>query len=145
STAASNLGRSALAKLGLFGQYAGRRSSGSNRQRLCGSVAWTQPGIPELTMMERRRPRNVPSRALVLVADDYPDTRDMYVTTLAAFGFEAVPVSQCADMFRRAWERHPDAIVADLPVLGAGGGQLIQHSNQAARTPDIPIVLLSGH
>jgi len=35
-------------------------------------------------MMERRRPRNIPSWPLVLVADDYPDTRDMYVTTLAA-------------------------------------------------------------
>ena len=96
-------------------------------------------------MMERRRPRNVPSRPLVLVADDYPDTRDMYVTTLAAFGFEAVPVSQCADTFRRAWERHPDAIVADLPLLDAGGWQLIQHLKQDARTRDIPIVLLSGH
>jgi len=89
-------------------------------------------------MMERRRPRNVPSRPLVLVADDYPDTRDMYVTTLAAFGFEAVPVSQCADTFRRAWERHPDAIVADLPLLDAGGWQLIQHLKTGCADPRHP-------
>lgn len=95
--------------------------------------------------MERRRPRNPPFRPLVLVADDHEDTRDMYVTSLAASGFEAFPVAPCADAFSQAWARHPDAVVADLPLLDAEEWQLIRHLKGDARTRDIPIVLLSAH
>jgi two-component system, cell cycle response regulator DivK len=95
--------------------------------------------------MDRRRPRNIPSRPLVLVADDHERTRDMYLASLGAFGFEAVAVPRCADTFREAWERHPDAVVADLPLLDAEEWQLIQNLKRNVRTRAIPIVLLSGH
>ena len=69
----------------------------------------------------------------------------MYVAGLVAFGFEAFPVADSADTFRQAWERHPDVVVADLPLIDAEAWQLIQDLKQNVRTRDIPIVLLSGH
>jgi hypothetical protein len=34
--------------------------------------------------MDRRRPRNPPTRPLVLVVDDHGDTRELYVQSLVA-------------------------------------------------------------
>jgi hypothetical protein len=58
--------------------------------------------------LERRRPRTLPARPLVLiiVADD--DTRELYCAALEAFGFETVAGADGADAFRSAWEIHPD-------------------------------------
>jgi CheY-like chemotaxis protein len=52
--------------------------------------------------MNRRRPRNIPSRPLVLIVDDHDDTRELYVTSLAALGFEAIAEADCAQASRRA-------------------------------------------
>ena len=94
--------------------------------------------------MDRRRPRNRPTRPLVLVVDGHDETRELYVQSLVAFGFEAIGASDCEQAYRRAWDFHPDIIVTDL-VLGDGDGwQLIQDLVHEARTRDIPVVLLTG-
>jgi two-component system phosphate regulon response regulator PhoB len=97
--------------------------------------------------MNRRRPRNIPSRPLALVVDDDDDTREMYVISLAVLGFEAVAVAEYTNASRQAWEMHPDIIVADLPPIlrEADGWQLIQDLHRDPRTRDIPVVVLTGH
>ena len=40
--------------------------------------------------MNRRHPRNIPSRPLVLIVDDHDDTRELYVQSLTALGFETI-------------------------------------------------------
>lgn len=95
--------------------------------------------------MDRRRPRNIPSRPLALVVDDEDDTREMYVMSLAALGFEAIAVAEHAQASRQAWELHPDIIVMDLPRHEADGWQLIQDLRREPRTREIPVVLLTGH
>jgi two-component system cell cycle response regulator DivK len=95
--------------------------------------------------MDRRRPRGIPSRPLVLIVDDHDDTRELYIVSLAALGFEAIEASDGEQAFRRAWESHPDIVVTDLTLCGADGWQLVQNLKREARTRDIPVVLLTGH
>jgi CheY-like chemotaxis protein len=95
--------------------------------------------------MNRRHPRNISSRPLVLIVDDHDDTRELYVTTLAAFGFEAIAAANRAQACRRAWESQPDIVVTDLTLPGGDGWQLIQDLKGEARTRNIPVVLLTGH
>jgi CheY-like chemotaxis protein len=87
--------------------------------------------------MDRRRPRNRPSRPLVLVVDDHDDTRDLYAHGLVAFGFEAIGATGCQQAYRRAWDFHPDIVVTDLTLRGGDGWQLIQDLQRDARTRDI--------
>ena len=56
--------------------------------------------------MDSRRPRNIPSRPLVLVADDHDDTRELYVQSLVAFGFETIAAADSEQAYRRAWDFH---------------------------------------
>jgi two-component system phosphate regulon response regulator PhoB len=95
--------------------------------------------------MDRRHPRNVPARPLVLIVDDHDDTRDLYLQSLGSFGFETIGATDCQQASRRAWESHPDIVVMDLPLLGHDGWQPIQDLKREARTRDIPVVLITGY
>ena len=95
--------------------------------------------------MDRRRPRNIPSRPLVLVVDDHDDTRELYVQSLGLFGFEAIEAADGQQACRRAGEFQPDIVVTDLTLGGGDGWQLIQDLQREARTRGIPVVLLTGH
>jgi two-component system phosphate regulon response regulator PhoB len=95
--------------------------------------------------MHRRHARGIPSRPLVLIVDDHDDTRELYVMSLAALGFEAIAASDGEQAFRQAWESHPDVVVTDLTLPGGDGWQLIQDLKREAQTRDIPVVLLTGY
>jgi CheY-like chemotaxis protein len=95
--------------------------------------------------MDRRRPRNRPSRPLVLVVDDHDDTRELYVQSLALFGFEAIGAADREQACRQAWQVHPDIVVTDLELRGDDGWQLIQDLQRDARTREIPVVVVTGH
>lgn len=100
-------------------------------------------GLRVLSVMDR--PRNPPMRPLVLVVDEHEDTRDMYALALSAMGFDIVAAEDGRDAYRRAWEIHPDAIVADLPMPNYEEWQFLQDLKQNARTREIPLVAVSGY
>ena len=81
---------------------------------------------------------------LVLVVDDYPDTRDMYAEYLDFAGMRAETAENGRQAVRRALRAHPDAIVMDLamPVLDGWEATRILHADPW--TKDIPIVVLTG-
>lgn len=83
--------------------------------------------------MDRRRPRSIRSRPLVLVVDDHGDTRELYVQGLVAFGFEAIAAADSEQAYRCAWDFHPDIIVTDLSLRGGDGWQLPRSSNREVR------------
>ena len=95
--------------------------------------------------MDRCRSQNGPTRPLVLVVDDHDDTRELYVHSLALFGFEAIGAADGQQACRRAWESRPDIVVTDLTLRDGDGWQLIQDLQRDARTRDIPVVLVTGH
>ena len=66
--------------------------------------------------MDRRRSRNPPVRPLVLLVEGHEDTRAMYAFALSANGFDVVAAQDGPEAYARAWEFHPDVIVADLPT-----------------------------
>jgi len=94
--------------------------------------------------MDRRRPRHPPGRPLVLVAADDDDTRELCAVDLSALGFETITAAGCAQGGRRAWESHPDIVVAGLTSPDGDGWQLIRDLKGDARTRDIPVVLLTA-
>jgi CheY-like chemotaxis protein len=95
--------------------------------------------------MDRRRPRNPPTRPLVLVVDDDDDTRELYVQSFVFFGFGAIEAGDCGEAHRRAWDDHPDIVVTDLTLRDGDGWQLVQDLKREPRTRHIPVVLLTGH
>jgi CheY-like chemotaxis protein len=94
--------------------------------------------------MERRRPRNVPSRPLVLVVDGHADTRELYALSLEYLGFEATMVADDQDAYAYAWQTHPDIIVAELTVPGFDGWHFLRDMKGNARTREIPIVIVTA-
>jgi CheY-like chemotaxis protein len=79
----------------------------------------------------------------VLIVERHEDIRAMYAFALSAAEFEVVAIEDNSEAFRRAWEIHPDIIVADLP-MPSEGWQFLESLKQSARTRDIPIVAMSG-
>ena len=84
--------------------------------------------------MDRRSPRNIPLRPLVLVVDDHDDTREMYVQSLVAFGFNAIAAADSEQADRCACDSHPDVVVTDLTLRGGDGWQLLHDLKREART-----------
>jgi two-component system, cell cycle response regulator DivK len=95
--------------------------------------------------MDRRRPRNLPTRPLVLLVEGHDDTSAMYALALSAMGFEVVAEKEGTEAFRRAWEIRPDIIVTDLPMPTGDGWQVLRDLKQDARTRNIPVVAMSGY
>lgn len=95
--------------------------------------------------MDRRRPRNVPSRPLVLVADDHADTRDLYVVSLGILGFDTIEAADFQQAYHQAWESHPDIVVTEVTLPGGGEWQLLHLLKREARTREIPVVLVTGY
>ena len=95
--------------------------------------------------MERRSPRNPPTRPLVLVVEAHEDTRELYAFALSAMGFDVEAAGNGTEAYRRAWEIHPDVIVTDLPMPNYDGWQFLQDLKQNPRTRDIPLVAVTGY
>lgn len=95
--------------------------------------------------MDRRRSRNAPARPLVLIVEGHEDTRSMYALALSAMGFDVVAAQDGTEAFRRAWEIHPDVIVADLPMPNCDGWRFLHDLKENPRTRDVPVVALSGY
>ena len=90
--------------------------------------------------MDRRHPRN---RPLVLLVEGHEDTRAMYAFALFAGGFDVVAAQDGPEAYARAWEFHPDVIVADLPTQHQGW-PLLHVLKRDVRTRNIPVVAVSG-
>jgi CheY-like chemotaxis protein len=86
-----------------------------------------------------------PKPPVVLVVDDYSDTRDMYADYLDGVGMRAETAENGRQAVRLALRQRLDAIVMDLamPVLDGWEATRILHADP--RTKDIPIVVLTGN
>ena len=83
-------------------------------------------------------------RPLVLLVEGHEDTRAMYALALSASGFDVIAAQDGPEAYARAWEFHPDVIVADLPTPDKGGWTFLHILKRDARTRDIPVVAVSG-
>jgi two-component system chemotaxis response regulator CheY len=95
--------------------------------------------------MERRHPRNLPARPLVLVVDGHIDTLALYSLALSGMGFDVVAASDSAEAFTRAWQVHPDIIVTELALRQNDGWTLLASLKDDTRTRAIPVVVVTSN
>jgi CheY-like chemotaxis protein len=82
---------------------------------------------------------------LILIADDNPDTRDMYALYLTTIGYSVETAAEGREAVVKALTLRPDLIVMDLQMPGVNGWRAMQDIRANAKTASIPIVVLTGH
>ncbi len=82
--------------------------------------------------------------ALILVAEDERDIRDLLVTFLEIGGFKTVAVPNGQEAVRQAVDRRPDLILLDVRMPRMDGLQACAALKAMPGTRDIPVVFLSA-
>jgi CheY-like chemotaxis protein len=83
--------------------------------------------------------------ALVLIADDNADAREIYATYFEFCGYRVATASDGREALRQAVELFPDVVLLDLSMPGLDGWQTARTLRSDPATRDILIVALSGH
>ena len=82
---------------------------------------------------------------LVLIVDDFPDNRDMYVQFLSFHGYRVAEAVDGLDALTKAAALRPDLIVMDLSLPRLDGWEATRRLKQDPLTSQIPVVALTGH
>lgn len=83
--------------------------------------------------------------ALVLLVEDYDETREMYAEFLEFVGFRVAEAGTGDYAIKTVHERHPSLVVMDLSLPDMNGCQAASALRADARTMDIPIIALTAH
>src|SRR5215472_1527475 len=86
----------------------------------------------------------VPS-PLVLLVDDYDDSREMFAEFLEVSGFRVCQASNAHHGLEAARQLRPALILMDLSLPGMDGWEAIRQLKSDATTRQIPVIALSGH
>src|SRR5262249_55487575 len=82
---------------------------------------------------------------LVLIADDYPDGRDMYAKFLRHHGFRVVLANDGPTALNVAADAKPNIVVMDLGLPRIDGWDVIRQLKTDPWTKGIPVIALTGH
>ena len=85
-----------------------------------------------------------PYRGVVLIVDDDPDARELYILTLNGVGFRCVVAASAAEGLQRASIVRFDLIVMDLGLPRRDDGLALARQLRAQTLPS-PIVAVTGH
>ena len=83
--------------------------------------------------------------ALILVAEDERDIRDLLVTFLEIGGFKTVAVPNGQEAIEQAVDRRPDLILLDVRMPHMDGLQACAALKAMPVTCDIPVIFLSAY
>jgi two-component system, cell cycle response regulator DivK len=83
--------------------------------------------------------------ALVLIVDDYDDSREMYAEFLELSGFRVCQARDGGQGLAKARQLHPDVILMDLSLPETDGVEVIKQLKLDSTTKAIPVIALSGH
>jgi two-component system, cell cycle response regulator DivK len=81
---------------------------------------------------------------LVLLVDDYPDNRDIYVQFLTYSGLRVEEAENGHQALDKAFALRPDVIVMDLSLPGLDGWEATRRLKAGAETREIPIIALTA-
>jgi two-component system, cell cycle response regulator DivK len=81
---------------------------------------------------------------LVLVVDDYEDTRRIYTDYLRFAGFRVIDANDSAEAIVKATRLAPDVVVMDLAMPGADDWQAMRQLKGDPRTKDICVMAVTG-
>ena len=91
---------------------------------------------------------NVASHAdapLILLVDDYEDSRFLYVHSLTAAGYRVEEAADGQEGLDKAFSLLPDVVVMDLSLPVLDGWEAIRRLESDDRTRATPIIALTGH
>ena len=86
----------------------------------------------------------VDARPLLLIVEDYADTRDMYAEFLSE-SFEVVLAGDGQEALALLQKRVPAVVITDFTLPGIDGFELIRQMRGNASTRQVPVICLSGH
>jgi two-component system cell cycle response regulator DivK len=81
---------------------------------------------------------------LVLIADDSPELRELFVTFLQRTGIRVESTGNGADALDRCTALQPDAVVLDLSLPGLSGLGVCRRLKADRRTEGIRVIVLTG-
>jgi DNA-binding response OmpR family regulator len=84
------------------------------------------------------------SEALILVAEDERDIRDLIVFTLQIADYKVVEVPNGEEAVKKALEVKPDLILMDVRMPKMTGFEACKALKQQEKTKDIPVIFLSA-
>jgi two-component system cell cycle response regulator DivK len=90
-------------------------------------------------------PKRPEAHGLVLIADDFADSRDMMGDYLRHWGYDVAGAADGAEAIRRAEELLPDVILMDLSMPIVDGWEATRRLKAGKRTAHIPIIALTSH
>lgn len=82
---------------------------------------------------------------LVLVVDDFEDTRIIYAESLRFAGFDVAEAANGHDAVALAAKISPDVVVMDLAMPGMDGWEATRRLKANPRTRDIRVMAVTGH
>ena len=82
---------------------------------------------------------------VVLIAEDFEDTREMYSYFLSMRGWQVVEAANGLEVLPLVAAHGPDVIVMDLSMPGIDGWELTQRLKADDATAHVPVVVLTGH
>jgi CheY-like chemotaxis protein len=82
---------------------------------------------------------------LILVVDDFEDSRAMYAEYLVFSGYRVEQAANGREAVDKATELAPDLVVMDLSLPVMDGWEATRLLKADARTKDIPVIALTGH
>jgi CheY-like chemotaxis protein len=84
-------------------------------------------------------------RPLVLIVEDQPDLRQLYVEHLTMSGFDVLEAGNGVDAIRATTSQLPDVVLMDLSLPVVDGWEATRRIKADAQTAHIPIVALTAH
>jgi two-component system cell cycle response regulator DivK len=95
-------------------------------------------GVPSGALTDGKGP-------LVLIVDDVPDNRAIYVLFLKFSGFRVAEAANGEEALRQAEKLVPDIIIMDLSLPVMDGWEATRRLRHDPRTKAIPVIVLTGH
>ena len=86
----------------------------------------------------------VNARPLLLIVEDYADTRQMYAEFLSG-SFEVLQAGDGREALALLETSVPALVITDLTLPGIDGFELIRQMREKASTRRVPVICLSGH
>ncbi len=86
-----------------------------------------------------------PPAVLVLVVEDYDDTRALYAEALEHAGFAVATANHGRDGVEKATRMHPRVVVMDLAMPVMDGWEATRLIRSAPETKNTAVIVVSGH
>ena len=86
-----------------------------------------------------------PRRFVVLIAQDFPDAREMYRDYLKFAGLRVLTAGDGHTAVRTATRQRPDVVVIDAGLPGLNGWEATQILKRNPETRHLRVMMLTGH